>query len=229
MRRWRRCTAPGLLHRDVKAQNVMRESGGRLVLMDFGTGEELPGTNRLVGTPLYLAPEIFRGQRASVQSDLYSVGVLLFYLVTWQVPVNAGSMEQLARAHAHRERQPLRDLRPDLPEGFIAHRRARARQRPEPALSERRRVRSRRCGSPSMRRRRGRPFSRPRPLAAGSFGLAFLAAAAVLVALVAALIVWTGRTACSRARPSTSLAVLPLVDRIRSLSTPVSATRSPSR
>ncbi len=110
----------GLLHRDVKAQNVMRESGGRLVLMDFGTGEELSGTNRLIGTPLYLAPEIFRGQRASVQSDLYSLGVLLFYLVTGKFPVNAGSMEQLARAHAHRERQPLRDLRPDLPEAFVA-------------------------------------------------------------------------------------------------------------
>ena len=78
----------------------MRESGGRIVLMDFGTGEELAGTNRLVGTPLYLAPEIFRGQRASVQSDLYSLGVLLFYLVTGKFPVNAGSMEQLARAHA---------------------------------------------------------------------------------------------------------------------------------
>ena len=110
----------GLLHRDIKAQNVMRESGGRLVLMDFGTGEELSGTNRLVGTPLYLAPEIFRGQRASVQSDLYSLGVLLFYLVTGKFPVVAASMEQLARAHAHRERQPLRDLRPDLPEPFIA-------------------------------------------------------------------------------------------------------------
>ena len=110
----------GLLHRDIKAQNVMRESGGRLVLMDFGTGEELSGTNRLVGTPLYLAPEIFRGQRASVQSDLYSLGVLLFYLVTGKFPVSAGSMEQLARAHAHRERQPLRDLRPDLPEAFVS-------------------------------------------------------------------------------------------------------------
>ncbi len=110
----------GLLHRDIKAQNVMRESGGRLVLMDFGTGEELSGTNRLVGTPLYLAPEIFRGQRASVQSDLYSLGVLLFYLVSGKFPVVASSMEQLARAHAHRQRQPLRDLRPDLPEPFIA-------------------------------------------------------------------------------------------------------------
>jgi serine/threonine protein kinase/tetratricopeptide (TPR) repeat protein len=109
----------GLLHRDVKAQNVMREAGGRIVLMDFGTGEELAGTNRMIGTPLYLAPEIFQGQKASVQSDLYSLGVLLFYLVTGKFPVAAGSMEQLARAHASGERQPLRDLRPDISEAFI--------------------------------------------------------------------------------------------------------------
>jgi TolB-like protein/Tfp pilus assembly protein PilF len=110
----------GLLHRDIKAQNVMRENGGRVVLMDFGTGELLTGTtNRLVGTPLYLAPEIFRGQKASVQSDLYSLGVLLFYLVTGRFPVRADTMEQLARAHADRQRRSLRDLRPDAPEPFV--------------------------------------------------------------------------------------------------------------
>jgi serine/threonine protein kinase/tetratricopeptide (TPR) repeat protein len=112
--------AAQLLHRDVKAQNVMRESGGRIVLMDFGTGEELSGTNRLVGTPLYLAPEIFRGQTASIQSDLYSLGVLLFYLVSGKYPVTAASMEQLAAAHAQRRRQALRDLRPDLPQAFVS-------------------------------------------------------------------------------------------------------------
>ena len=90
----------GLLHRDVKAQNVMREAGGRVVLMDLGTGEPLSGTSRLVGTPLYLAPEIFRGQKASVQSDLYSLGVMLFYLVSGKFPVAAATMEQLRRAHA---------------------------------------------------------------------------------------------------------------------------------
>jgi TolB-like protein/Tfp pilus assembly protein PilF len=98
----------------------MRENGGRIVLMDFGTGELLSGTtNRLVGTPLYLAPEIFRGQKASVQSDLYSLGVLLFYLVTGRFPVRAESMEQLARAHADRQRRSLRDMRPDAPEPFV--------------------------------------------------------------------------------------------------------------
>ena len=109
----------GLLHRDIKAQNVMRETGGRIVLMDFGTGEELAGTNRIVGTPLYLAPEIFQGMRASVQSDVYSVGVLLYYLVTGVFPVTAGSMQDLARAHLRGDRRRLRDLRPDAPEGFV--------------------------------------------------------------------------------------------------------------
>ena len=109
----------GLLHRDVKAQNVMREAGGRVVLMDFGTGEDLAGSSRLVGTPLYLAPEIFRGQKASVQSDVYSVGVMLFYLVTGAFPVTASTMEELRLAHGSRRRQPLRDLRPDVPEGFV--------------------------------------------------------------------------------------------------------------
>ncbi len=90
--------------------------------MDFGTGEELRrnvGTNRLVGTPLYLAPEIFRGEAASIQSDLYSLGVLLFYLVTAEFPVVAGNMSELAEAHANAQSRRLRDLRPDLPDAFV--------------------------------------------------------------------------------------------------------------
>ena len=112
----------GLLHRDIKAQNVVREEGGRIVLMDFGTGEELRGeggTARLVGTPLYLAPEIFRGQAASPSSDLYSLGVLLFYLAAGEFPVTAGSMDQLSRAHGKAQRRRLRDLRPELPASFV--------------------------------------------------------------------------------------------------------------
>jgi len=112
----------GLLHRDVKAQNVVREEGGRIVLMDFGTGEELRsdvGTARLVGTPLYLAPEIFRGQPASPASDLYSLGVLLFHLATGEFPVTAGNMQQLSRAHGNAQRRRMRDLRPDLPASFV--------------------------------------------------------------------------------------------------------------
>ena len=74
-----------LIHRDVKAQNVMRASdGGRIILMDFGAGEfidQRPGASR-IGTPLYLAPELWAGGTASIRSDIYSLGVLLFFLVT---------------------------------------------------------------------------------------------------------------------------------------------------
>ena len=74
--------AAGLVHRDVKAQNVMREAGGRIVLMDFGVGRALADLeHRPAGTPLYMAPELFAGAKATPRSDIYSLGVLLYHLV----------------------------------------------------------------------------------------------------------------------------------------------------
>jgi hypothetical protein len=76
----------GLIHRDIKTQNVMRAEDGRLVLMDFGTGwdlEKAPAEGiDAAGTPLYLAPEIFEGAEATIRSDVYGTGVLLFHLLT---------------------------------------------------------------------------------------------------------------------------------------------------
>ena len=108
--------AAGLLHRDIKAQNVMRAEDGRIVLMDFGTGREFTDARSdLAGTPLYLAPELFNGQAATTQSDVYSLGVLLFYLLTHRVPVEARTLEELRTAHARSSRVDLRSVRPDVP------------------------------------------------------------------------------------------------------------------
>jgi hypothetical protein len=112
-----------LIHRDVKAQNVMRaHDGGRIILMDFGAGEFVGDTlgARAQGTPLYLAPELLSGEAASVRSDIYAAGVLLYHLVTGGFPVEGGSQAALSDAHARGERRRLRDERPDLPESFIA-------------------------------------------------------------------------------------------------------------
>ena len=115
----------GLLHRDIKAQNVTREDGGRVVLMDFGAGRlfsQCPGRTRgdLAGTPLYLAPELFAGQEAGVQSDIYSLGVLLFHLVTASFPVGGATVQDLRQAHHEGRRRFLRDERPDLLDEFVA-------------------------------------------------------------------------------------------------------------
>lgn len=114
----------GLLHRDIKAQNVVREAGGRIVLMDLASGEELrPGRTWSApssGTPLYMAPEVLEGAPASIRSDLYSLGVLLFHLVTGGFPVEAVTLEELREKHSHRDRRRLRDLRPDLSGAFVS-------------------------------------------------------------------------------------------------------------
>jgi eukaryotic-like serine/threonine-protein kinase len=113
--------AQGLVHRDVKAQNVMREDGGRLVLMDFGAGGETAvRSDRMTGTPVYMAPEVLASGQATPVSDLYSLGVLLFRLVTGAYPVSGRSLEEVGREHRVAARRYLRDLRPDLPGPFVA-------------------------------------------------------------------------------------------------------------
>jgi serine/threonine-protein kinase len=113
----------GVLHRDIKAHNVMRESGGRIVLMDFGAGQLLEGPryadDRAIGTPAYMAPEVLAGGRASARSDIYSLGVLLYYLVTGTYPVEGNSWTDFLLAHARFERRPLGDVRPDIPASFV--------------------------------------------------------------------------------------------------------------
>jgi tetratricopeptide (TPR) repeat protein len=128
----------GLLHRDIKAENVMREEGGRILLMDFGLST-LPHLQKdFAGTPVYMAPELFEGAPASVESDIYAVGALLFFLVTARhpsglkvsgsgTPQTAGSDEltsdlgvvsKAAAARILTSRSVL-DHRPDLPEAFV--------------------------------------------------------------------------------------------------------------
>lgn len=127
----------GIIHKDIKAHNVMRESGGRLVLMDFGASlradelrDELD-VGPVRGTPYYLAPELLNDSAPSVQSDIYSLGVLLFYLLTARYPVEADSFPALVEAHRQGRRRSLVDLRPELDRSL--HRVVERALHPEPA------------------------------------------------------------------------------------------------
>jgi serine/threonine-protein kinase len=107
----------GLTHRDIKAQNIMRDESGRVVLMDFGTGRDRrTSSTEMVGTPLYMAPEVFRGEPDRVESDLYSLGVLLYRLITNRYPVEAGSLAAVREAHAQGRTVPLREVAPSVPD-----------------------------------------------------------------------------------------------------------------
>jgi len=107
----------GLLHRDIKAHNVMLGDDGRVVLMDFGTGRELDDSSSsdLAGTPLYVAPEVLAGLPATVQSDVYSLGVLLYHLVSGSYPVQGQTIGDVRLAHDTNARIDLRVARRGLP------------------------------------------------------------------------------------------------------------------
>jgi serine/threonine protein kinase/Tfp pilus assembly protein PilF len=81
--------AAGLLHRDIKPGNAMRDESGRVLLMDFGLSQNLLTGSGWSGTPAYMAPEVVAGQAATVQSDLYAMGVLLRFLTTGSVAQSA--------------------------------------------------------------------------------------------------------------------------------------------
>ncbi len=109
----------GLLHRDIKASNAMREEGGRILLMDFGLSLEEQVHHHLGGTPTYMAPELFTGGQASVASDIYALGVLLYHLLTTKYPVDAPTLPEFTAQHETNKRRSLYDDRADLPEKLV--------------------------------------------------------------------------------------------------------------
>jgi tetratricopeptide (TPR) repeat protein len=109
----------GILHRDIKAENVMREEGGRILLMDFGLSSLQQRQTNTAGTPSYMAPELFDGAPATVATDIYAMGVLLYFLVAGMYPANVTDISAQSAHFAIAERIPLMDVRPDVPESLL--------------------------------------------------------------------------------------------------------------
>ncbi|MFN2520659.1 MAG: protein kinase [Candidatus Limnocylindria bacterium] len=110
--------ARGLVHRDLKPQNVLFESGGNAKVTDFGiakaVGDQLTQTSSILGSPHYFSPEQAHGRVVDERSDLYSLGVVLYELLTGRPPFEGDSPVEIAVRHVHEEPVPPRRLVPEL-------------------------------------------------------------------------------------------------------------------
>ena len=118
--------AVGVIHREVRAPSVVREPGGRIVLLGSGALGDLArrrDDSAIAGVAdplaLALAPEQLLGQGVNLSTDVYGLGVLLYRLVSGRYPVEAESLLELTGHHARREFEPLCDRRPALPLDFV--------------------------------------------------------------------------------------------------------------
>jgi len=110
----------GLIHRDVKPQNVLLNGDGRAKVTDFGIARSLnvqhgmTQTGTVLGTSDYIAPEQAQGLRVDEHSDIYSLGVVLYELLTSDVPFPGENFVAVAMRHINEEPPPVRDKRPDV-------------------------------------------------------------------------------------------------------------------
>ena len=115
----------GVVHRDLKPENVLVAADGTLKLIDFENAARGRGRCRSafedgVGTPDYMSPERVRGTCRDPRSDVYALGVILYELLTGQVPFPGNDPAAVLQAHLEGERVPIRALRPDVPAGLEA-------------------------------------------------------------------------------------------------------------
>ena len=111
----------GMVHRDVKSQNVLIKDDGTIKLTDFGIAlaqgaMQITHKDSILGSVHYLAPEVAKGQVATMQSDIYSLGIVFFELLTGDVPYKADSAVQVALLHVKGKIPSVRKINSDIPQ-----------------------------------------------------------------------------------------------------------------
>jgi serine/threonine-protein kinase len=108
----------GVIHRDIKADNILFDDHGNAVVADFGIARaaagyaEQTGTNVIMGTPQFFAPEQARGQKTDARSDIYSLGVTLFVAATGELPFKGDDWYEIATKHVSEAPPEPRSINP---------------------------------------------------------------------------------------------------------------------
>lgn len=110
----------GIVHRDIKPSNILLGPEDRIKLTDFGIASRggdprLTGTGVAIGSLLYMSPEQMKAEAPDARSDLYSLGVTLYEMVTGRVPVEGGSFYSILKAHMEQRPLPPIEFAPNLP------------------------------------------------------------------------------------------------------------------
>ncbi len=110
----------GIMHRDLKPSNIMIDSGDGVFLTDFGLAKSvadagLTQAGYVMGTPHYMSPEQVKGAKVDLQSDIYSLGVILYEMATGKVPYTADSIYEVMMQRVQKPPRPPSELNPDLP------------------------------------------------------------------------------------------------------------------
>lgn len=115
----------GVIHRDLKLSNVLIDKTNNTYLTDFGIariegGSNLTATGSVMGTPAYMSPEQAMGRPLDGRSDVYTLGVMLYEMITGQLPFRADTPAALIFQHVYETARSPKILRPDLPDPVVA-------------------------------------------------------------------------------------------------------------
>lgn len=116
--------ASDIVHRDIKPQNILVKGDGSLKVSDFGIAQsgdaiQLTKTDSVMGSIHYLAPEVVRGEGASISSDIYAMGIIFYEILTGKMPFDGDMPVEIAMMHLRDNIPSVQEINPKIPNSIV--------------------------------------------------------------------------------------------------------------